>query len=460
MSKNDELQGYKGKLRRLLEKANAKVWSLVKITKEKNVFEGVILPRSELGDENHLVLKLKNGYNIGIKITDNTKINVIDYKPASYHIPEKEIMKQKDKPNITLIGTGGTVASRLDYRTGAVIPAFTPAELFAAVPELAEICNLTPKTILEVLSENMKPDYWIKIAKEVDKEIQSGNQEGIIIAHGTDTMSYTASALSFMLQNPPIPIVFVGSQRSSDRPSSDAALNLINASVFASESDVGEVVVCMHGTSNDNYALIHRGTRVRKMHSSRRDAFKTIGTTPLAKVENRKITLFKSKYHKKGSTDYNPQIALDEKVALLYYYPNMDEELIQLLIDKDYHGIVLVGTGLGHVGTYLQDALKRAYDSKIPIIMTTQTIWGFTGMNVYETGRKLLSLGVIPCENILPETALTKLMWVLTQTRDLNKVKKLMQSNIANEILRREEYNGFIVLQGIEPGVEDFLKQL
>jgi glutamyl-tRNA(Gln) amidotransferase subunit D len=458
MSNIDEYQGYKGKIRKFLETFKARVWSLIEVQKENQIYKGILLPRSELDDENHIVIKLVNGYNIGIKITNDTKINVLDYQPATYHIPEKEVAFKKGKPYVTLIGTGGTVASRLDYRTGAVIPAFSSSELFSAVPELIEICNLKPKTILNVLSENMKPEYWLKIGEAVDKEIQNQSSDGIIIAHGTDTMGYTASALSFMVRNPPIPVVLVGSQRSSDRPSSDAALNLINASVFAANSDVGEIVVCMHGSSSDNYGLIHRGTRVRKMHSSRRDAFKSIGTIPLAKIENRNITLFRKEYHKRGSKDYDPKIGLDTKVALVYYYPNMGSEIIELYIDKGYHGIVLVGTGLGHVGTDLVPILQRANDSKIPVVMTTQTIWGFTGMEVYETGRKLLSVGVIPCENMLPETAFTKLMWVLTQTKDMGEIRKLMLTNIVNEIINREEYNGFIILQGIEPNINKLLK--
>ncbi|MHA1754956.1 MAG: Glu-tRNA(Gln) amidotransferase subunit GatD [Candidatus Odinarchaeia archaeon] len=459
MNQNDELQGYRGKIREILHKHGVKIWSTIRVNKLGKIYEGILLPRSELGDPNHIVLKLKNGYNIGLKITEDIRIEVLDYKPYKYHIPERKIEYQPGKPNILLLGTGGTVASRLDYRTGAVLPAFTPGELFSAVPELKEICNLTPKTILKILSENMKPEYWIKIAEEVNKEIESNSSDGIVIAHGTDTMSYTASALSFMLRNPPIPIVFVGSQRSSDRPSSDAALNLINACSFAAASDVAEVVVCMHGSSSDNYALIHRGTRVRKMHSSRRDAFKTIGDKPLGKVEDGNITIFKKDYHKKGTGKYEPKISLDNKVALLYYYPNMDPELIEFLIDKSYHGIILMGTGLGHVGEHLIPVLKRARDEEIPIIMTTQTLWGYTGMEVYETGRKLLSIGVIPCFNILPEVALTKLMWVLSLTNDISEVKKLMQQNIANEIIHREEFYGFLIFQGVESGIDKLLKE-
>lgn len=459
MEIEDDLQGYRGKVRSLLEASGAKVWSLIRLSKEGKNYEGTLLPRSELGDEEHITIKLSNGYNFGVKRTDDLRIQVLDYKPASYRIPEKKVGFRDDKRRVTLIGTGGTVASRLDYRTGAVIPAFTPSELFSAVPELAEICNLTPKMVMNVLSENIRPEDWIKIAKEVDKEIVSSSSDGIVIAHGTDTMSYTASALSFMLRNPPLPIVMVGSQRSSDRPSSDAALNLINACIFASQSDVGEVVVCMHGSSSDNYALIHRGTRVRKMHSSRRDAFRSIGSTPLAKIENSEIKLLSGDYNVKGKRKYDPKIALDTKVALIYFYPGMDQEILDYLIDKSYHGIVLMGTGLGHVCESMIKVIRRAFDNNIPVLMTTQTIWGFTGMEVYETGRRLLAAGVIPCSNMLPETAYTKLMWALTQTRDMSELRKIMAANISHEIVDREEYNGFLIFQGVEPNINAVLKK-
>ncbi len=460
MEFDDFLKGYRGSLRAMLESAGARIWSVIRIVRDNQIFEGVLLPRSELDDDQHINLKLKNGYNIGVKYTSNMRIEVLDYKPASYRLPEKEIIFNPSKPNITLIGTGGTVASRLDYNTGAVIPAFTPSELFSAVPEIAEICNLTPKPVMSILSENMKPEDWVRIAKEVDKEISGGSVKGIIIAHGTDTMTYTASAIAFMLRNPPVPIVFVGSQRSSDRPSSDAAFNLVNACIFASESNVGEVVVCMHGSSSDNYALIHRATRVRKMHSSRRDAFKSIGSIPLGKIEDGRIQIFLKNYNIAGSKRYDPQISLDSKVALLYFHPGMDPGLIDYFIDKGYHGIVLIGTGLGHVSESLIPSIKRAVDSRIPVLMTTQTIWGYTGLNVYETGRKLLAAGVIPCSNILPEVAYTKLMWVLTQTDDLEMIRSLINTNMAGEILDREEYNGFIVLQGVERGLENILKNI
>lgn len=449
MTVKDELQGYWGFVRKKLESAKVKIWSIIEVVTPEAKYKGILLPRSDIGDDKHLVLKLDTGYNIGVKVTDDTSIKEIGYSPGVYAIPEIKVEFDSKKPNISLIGTGGTVASRLDYRTGAVIPAFTPQELFSAVPELAEICNLKTKLLFEIFSEDMKPEYWIKIAETVAEQINSG-ADGIIIPHGTDTMHFTSSALSFMLKDLPVPVVLVGSQRSSDRPSSDAAMNLISAARVAAFSDIAEVVVCMHGHSSDDYNLIHRGTRVRKMHTSRRDAFRTIGDIPLGLVRNNEIKMIRKDYRrrrKQGKVELDTK--LDPKVALVYTYPGMEADIINHFIDSKYHGIVLAGTGLGHCPKTLIESLKRAIKDNIPIAMTSQCFYGFVGMNVYERGRDLLKIGVIPCKNMLPETAYVKLIYVLGHTKNMEEIYKLMTTDLCGEITFREPYNCYQILQGV-----------
>ncbi|MEX2707295.1 MAG: Glu-tRNA(Gln) amidotransferase subunit GatD [Candidatus Freyrarchaeum guaymaensis] len=448
MTVKEELQGYWGFVRKKLEAAKVKIWSVIEVTTPETTYRGVLLPRTDMGDDKHLVLKLDTGYNIGVKVTDDTTIKEIGYEPGLYAIPEIEVEFDPKKPNVFLIGTGGTVASRLDYRTGAVIPAFTPQELFSAVPELAEICNLKTKLLFEIFSEDMTPEYWIKIAEAAAEEINSGT-DGIVIPHGTDTMHFTSSALSFMLKELPVPVVLVGSQRSSDRPSSDAAINLISAVRVAAVSDLAEVVVCMHGSSSDDYNLIHRGTRVRKMHTSRRDAFRTIGDVPLGFVQNSSVKMMRNDYRrrrKRGEVKLDTK--LDPKVTLIYTYPGMEAEVIHHFIDSEYHGIVLAGTGLGHCPKTLIEPLKRAVEENIPVAMTSQCLYGFVGMNVYERGRDLLKIGVIPCKNMLPETAYVKLMYILGHTKDMGEIHELMVTNLAGEITSREPYNGYQILQG------------
>ncbi len=459
MSDNEKYKGYKGAALSALKNFGVLVWSDVQVKTTRGDFKGIILPRSETADDKHIVLKLRNGYNIGLGVDTIIKITEIGYKKANYKIPEKAFPYDPKKPHVKLFGTGGTIASRLDYRTGAVIPAFSPGELYGSVPELADICNLETEKLYGVFSENMGPEQWIGTAQAIGKEIQKG-VDGIVIGHGTDTMHHTAAILSFMVQNSPVPIVMVGSQRSSDRPSSDAAINLINATKTAAESDIAEVMVCMFGPTSDQYDLLHRGTRVRKMHSSYRSTFRTIGDIPLAMVSKDGFVYIRNDYkRRRNEKDVVINTAYEEKVSIVYYYPNMQPDIIEALIDNGYKGIVIAGTGLGHVNKPLYPALKKAHEKGIAMYMTVQTLWGYVQMYVYDTGRDIMELGVIPAANMLPEVAYVKLGWALGQTNDLKKVKEIMLTPIAGEITEREPHNGYLIYQGGIPEVEKFISQ-
>ncbi len=456
---SDMFKGYKGKALEVLKKFKVRVWSETLINTTRGEFRGIILPRSENDDDEHLVLKLATGYNIGVAIDTIIDMKEYGYKEAHYKIPEKEFPFSPEKPNVKLFGTGGTIASRLDYRTGAVIPAFSPGELYGAVPELADICNLTTEKLFAVFSENMGPEQYITLAKAIGKEIEKG-VKGIVIGHGTDTMHHTAAALSYMVQNSPVPIVMVGSQRSSDRPSSDAALNLIHATTAASQADIAEVMVCMFGPTSDEYALLHRGTRVRKMHSSYRSTFRTIGDIPLATVTRDKVTPLKKEYnHRRSDRKVEIHPYFNERVTMVYYYPNMHPDIIDAMVEKGYKGIIIAGTGLGHVNKPLYPAIERAIKAGVAIYMTVQTLWGFVHMFVYETGRDLVKKGIIPAENLLPEVAYIKLAWALGQTSDLQKVKEIMLTPICGDITGGEPYNGYLVYQGGIPEVEEFIRK-
>lgn len=432
----EKLKGYKEEGKELLEKNNIEIWDIVQIKTERTEYEGIILPRNEYSAPNFINIKLSNNYNIGINVNEIKEIKKVGKREALYKIPEKQFPYDKKLPNLKLLGTGGTVASRLDYTTGAVIPSFTPGELFSSVPELAEICNLNCEIVFEILSENMNYKYWQELAVKIKESVDEGI-DGILIGHGTDTMSYTSAALSFMLKNLSIPVVLTGSQRSSDRPSSDAAMNLINAATVAT-SDIAEVVVTMLGSPSHKYGLIHRGTLVRKMHSSVRDAFRTIDNIPLGMVRDRKVHFFQNNYNKKNKDDIELLTKFENKIALIYYYPGMENETINFYIDKGYRGIVIAGTGLGHVGTNIYKSIERAIQEDLTILMTSQTLHGFVGMNVYSTGRELQNLGVIPGKNLLPETAYVKLGWILGQTENPKQIKELLLTNIAGEFIERE----------------------
>ena len=459
MSK-DLFQGYKGESLDLLKKFDVHVWDDAEVETTRGHFSGKVLPRAENTDTKHIVLKMNTGYNVGIDIDTITAMSGVTVPQPVFHIPEKEFPYTEGLPHVKLLGTGGTIASRLDYRTGAVIPAFSPGELYGAVPELADICNLETEKIFAVFSENMAPPQYIALAKKIGEEVEKGI-EGIVIGHGTDTLHHTAAALTFMCQNLPVPVVLVGSQRSSDRPSSDAALNLMHAMTAAGHGDIAEVMVCMFGPTSDEYGFLHRGTRVRKMHSSYRSTFRTIGDIPLATVTRKGVVPIHENYNHRRK-DRNVKIipTFDDRVAMLYYYPGMKPDVLDALTDNGYKGVVWVGTGLGHINKAMYPAVERAQAAGVHQFMTLQTLWGYVDMFVYDTGRDMMARGIIPAGNMLPEVAYIKLGWALGQTDDPEEVKRLMLTPINDEITEREPYNGYLIYQGGVHEVDDFIKHV
>jgi len=440
---NQDFPGYRAPTLDLLQREQAPVWSQATLHTDRGDFTGLILPRSETADAHHIVLKLDTGYNIGVREDTVTRITVHGRKVANYKIPEKAFPYDPVKPRVKLIGTGGTIASRLDYRTGAVIPAFSPGELYGSVPELADVCNLETEKLYGVFSENMGPEQWLGTARAIAAEIEKG-----------------VAGIVDMLQDLPVPVVMVGSQRSSDRPSSDAAINLINATRTAATSDIAEVMVCMFGPTSDQYGLLHRGTRVRKMHSSYRSTFRTLSDIPLARVDLEGVKPFRQDYNRRRDENkVTLKDHFDDRISLVYYYPNMKPDIIDSLIDNGYRGIVIAGTGLGHVNKPLYPALDRAHQAGVHVYMTVQTMWGYVQMYVYETGREIMELGVVPAANMTPEAAYVKLGWALGQSQDRAEVQRLMLTPVCGEITEREPHNGYLVMQGGIPEVDAFISE-
>jgi len=424
-----EFRGYSGKSLSLLKENNAKVGDSIKITSDLT-YSGILMPRYESGDDSHIILKLKSGYNVGININEIQKIEVT----SNQEVKSEYVEKQKENPSlpkILLVSTGGTIASKVDYRTGAVTPALTASELNEAVPELASIANIDSEVLFSEYSENLQPEHWLKIAEKLDS-ISNSDYTGIIIAHGTDTMHYTSSFLSFALSGFPIPIALVGSQRSSDRPSSDAALNLIAATKFLTESNVKGVFVVMHNNASDETVVCHKGTRVRKNHTSKRGAFETMGDDPAFIITENKIEKNIDEDFFKN-TKYEPKLRLDTKVSLVKYYPGYDPKQVENLIKLGFKAIIFEGTGLGHVGKTMYDVIKDAKEQGIFLGMTSQCLDGGVRMTVYDSGRDLLDLGIIPLENMISETALVKAMWSLGNSSNIEEMKSLMLKNIASE---------------------------
>lgn len=422
---------YKKNSKKFLSSANVTIGDTVKISKNNTVYKGILLDRSEDAEDNYIVIKLDSGYNLGINITD-ASIEIIEHgdKP-SIGYEETEISKDPEKMNISIISTGGTVSSIIDYSTGAVHPAFTAGDLLRANPELIDLANYDVKALYNILSENMKSKYWVETARQIASDISDG-ADGIVLAHGTDTMHYTSAALSFLIESP-VPIVLTGSQRSSDRPSTDTFLNLIN-SVGAAKSDIAEVTVCMHDKLDDNICALHSGVRVRKMHTSRRDTFRSINSEPIAYLKEGNIQSVTGHYNKRNEKELKLHDNIEEKVGLIKSYPGITSELIDYHIDKGYKGLLIEGTGLGHVNEELIPSLQRANDEGIPCVMTSQCIYGRVNMNVYSTGRKLLEANLISGEDMTPEVGYVKLSWALGQSDNIDEVRKIMETNIAGEL--------------------------
>ena len=393
--------------------------------------EGVVLPSSTA---QRLVIKLDSGYNVGIDreaaTVEKLESGVHDIGHTDEPAEESRVEFDDDLPTVSLISTGGTIASTVDYRTGAVTAQFDAEDVLRAVPDLAGMANYRGRVVANILSENMTPGVWQDLARAVHEEIAAG-ADGVVVMHGTDTMQFTASALSFMLDTP-VPVVFTGSQRSADRPSSDNVMNAVCA-VTAATGDCAEVLVCMHAGSSDRRCALHRGTRVRKNHTSRRDAFETVGAAPLGTVsfEDREIAFHRG-YRERGATDLALAPDLETDVALVKFTPGGGSERLEAVADSA--GIVVEGTGLGHVNTDWIPAIEAVTDSGTPVVMTSQCIEGRVCDRVYDTGRDLLDAGVIEGEDMLPGTAKVKLMWTLANT---GSVRGTMRTSLAGEIQER-----------------------
>ena len=437
MSKKAESSGYKGEALSALKKAGCQVGDIIRVTSNEKTYEGILIPRSETGDGKHVVVKLKNGYNVGIRVASDVTIEKVGKgtKPsfAAPPIPEQK----PELPQVVILSTGGTIASRVDYRTGAVRSALSASDLYGVVPELADIARVKTEIVFSIYSENLTQKDWTQLAQTVASHIAEG-VDGVVIPHGTDTMAYTAAALSFALQNLPVPVILVGAQRSSDRPSSDAATNLIGAVQAATRGPFAEVGLAMHETLSDTAIVVNRGTKVRKCHTSRRDTFKPVNATPIARVENNEVTMLTDDYQKRNAAKklvLKPEFS--EKVALVKFHPGLGPAVIDWHVERGCKGILLEGSGLGHVSKYCFDPIRKAVERGVVVALASQCIWGRVNMNVYDTGRDLLNLGVIPLDDMFPETGLVKLMWVFGQTSDPEEAKKLLKTNVADEFSPR-----------------------
>lgn len=427
---------YSARVRDILDKAGAAEGDTLLVKSEGRDSTGVLMPHHEFSHPDVIVLKQKSGYNVGVMVAPTSELTVVARSEArEKHL--KAAVNGKGRKRVAVLGTGGTIASYVDYRTGAVHPALSAGDLVATVPEIADVCDVRAEVLFSIFSENMGMEHWRRIAEAAADRI-NGSAEGCIIPHGTDTMGYTSAALSFMLDNLTRPVVLVGAQRSSDRPSSDAYTNLLSAARFIVDTDAAEVVVLMHETSSDTTATVHRGTKVRKMHTSRRDAFQSVNASPIARVDFEGGIEFLGPYRQRSEGKVVARTEMERNVALLHFYPGMSPSTFERVLN-DSRGVVFAGTGLGHVSSDMVKAIAKAVNDGTTVVMTSQCLSGTVNLNVYDNGRDLVTAGVIPGGDMLPETAYIKLMWVLGQTDDKNEVRKMMITNLRGELSERRD---------------------
>ncbi len=416
----------------------------VKVTSKKGSEEGILMPSF---DKNSIILKLDSGYNVGFEKKAVSKMAVIAKATAKKKTTFK-ITKNPKLPTIAILHTGGTIASKVDYRTGGVAAEFSPEELLSLFPELKNIANVESELIAQMWSDDLRFAHFSLIAAAIERQVKKG-VKGIIIGMGTDNLAVASAALSFVVEKSPVPIVFVGAQRSSDRGSSDAGMNLICAAEFVTKTDFGGVAICMHEGADDTVGAILPAGKTYKLHSSRRDAFRAVNASILARVDypTRNITFLEKNYAKRADKlVLKPK--MEEKVGLFKIHINMFPE--QFSVFKGYKGLVIEGTGLGHtpgqvpnkesaVHKKIYPAIKKLVGSGCVVVMATQCLFGSVNMNVYDKGRELMELGIIPGKDMLANTALVKLSWLLANyPRD--EVKKLVGKNLRGEINERLQF--------------------
>ena len=442
---------YSKQLEVVLKRSKIVPGDRIRVARDKELFEGILIPRIELGDENCLTIKLDSGYNAGIDYGKGISIEKLPQKEVLGKSHKMTFEKKAGLPKISLISTGGTIASKVDYRMGGVTPILEPEEILFNAPALSEVVEFSKlSSPFKVFSENMTPKEWQKLAVETAKELNT-EAKGVIVTHGTDTLHYTAAALSFMLKNLNKPVALVGAQRSPDRGSFDGTMNLMCAARYCL-GDIAEVAIVMHASPNDDYCSALRGTKVRKMHTSRRDAFKPINTPPLACVyPDGRTDVVDGRYRKRSDVKVSADTDFEGNVALVKAYPGSDAGVIDYFVGRKYRGIVVEATALGQVPLETLDkkdswlpSVKKAVDSGVVVAFATQCLYGSVDPFVYEAARQMYSLGVVYCRDLLPETAYVKLGWVLGHTKKAEEAKKMMLQNIAGEYNERLTDQDFI----------------
>lgn len=435
---------YSAKLEKMLKSKKISIGDRISVESKGKSFEGMLMPQTGAGDPSKLVIKLDSGYNVGLEVSDVKKLP--NPKKSAAKAPSMKF--DSGKPAVSIISVGGTITSKVDYQTGGVTSLSKSEEILQNIPELAKFVNIRSMLMpFTIMSESMNHEHWQALARGCAKELNKKDIKGVIVTHGTDTLHFTSAALSFFLKGLCKPVVVTGSQRSSDRGSSDAGMNLVCSSIAAA-SDIAEVGICMHGSVSDDCCLFMRGTRVKKMHTSRRDAFKPVNEEPLAKVwPDGRIEITNKNHRKRADGKVEVDSKFEPNIAMLQTYPGSDPSVMKYLIKKGCKGFVVQATGLGQIPMKTNSwlpVIRRAVDSGIPVFLAPETIFGRLNCNVYSEGREVMKAGAVPLEDMLAETAYVKLGWALGHTNDMNKAREMMLTNYAGEITPRSKEEGYL----------------
>jgi glutamyl-tRNA(Gln) amidotransferase subunit D len=396
----------------------------IKLRTKTKTWEGYTL---ESYDPEIILLKLESGYNIGIRENEILDAKIIEKAKLST-VNKQPLTLNKQLPNIVIIITGGTISARLDPTTGGTTWT-DKEEILNIAPELNKICNIIKiESPFLKASEDMSFPEWKKIAETCEIYLNDKTIDGIIITHGTDTLHYTSAALSYFIKDLNKPIALTYSQRSIDRASTDAALNLLCAAKFAT-SDIAEIALIGHKDTNDNICLAMPARAVRKMHTSARNTFKIINSEPIAEITPEKITILKT-FNARNNKEPKIDTKFSDKIATIKITPDQDPSIIEYYQQQGYKGIILETTGLGHVPGKSSKfnwlpKIKKAIDNGMIICATAQTIYGRLNPNVYSSGRELQKTGIIFL-NETSETAFVKLGWVLGH-QNWNKKEKMIE---------------------------------
>lgn len=417
---------------------------LIRITTDTEVFEGIRIARPELLSQTITVLKLENGYNIGIPTKSIKKTETLKvYTPKKHDKPPH---KATGKPLVALLSFGGTISSKVDYTTGGVDTSYGAEDFVRFCPEMTALADIHPVEVDHIMSEDMAPTDWSAMASAIIPFLKDDTYAGVVITQGTDTLHYSAAAISYMVQTNK-PIIFTAAQRSIDRGSSDAYMNITCAVHSAAQISGGGVAVCMHASSNDDTCMLLRGTKVRKMHTSRRDAFRPINCGPIGTINTQgKLQITEQCF---SGTHVHLQEKFEKKTGLLYAHPGLDSAIIDWYATNKYKGLVIAATALGHVAVQrknsLIQAIKRCISSGMLIVIASQTLYGSTHPYVYTNLRRLsMDAGCIFAKDMLLETAFVKLGWALGNTKNSSQAITLFNTPMADDINTRIQYNHFL----------------